>query len=176
MHSVSSIRLVLLACLVLFPASVWADGAAAYIEGGWVPRTGVRTGVGSAGYIFPVQVRGIAGAFSAYGEVFGSVWRTRHDGAHRTNVQVGVIGTLRYRLGQSAWFIDGGAGLTLFNKTYRTLDREFSTTFQFTEVLGVGRSLGPHELALRFQHVSNGGIRNPNPGENLVRLRYVYQF
>ena len=62
---------------------------------------------------------------------------------------------------------------------YKTPDRTFSTAFQFTEVLGVGRSFcenGKHELTLRLQHFSNAGIKKPNPGENFVRVRYTYHF
>lgn len=52
----------------------------------------------------------------------------------------------------------------------------FSTTFNFGEHLAVGRQLGAtrhHEVALRVQHFSNAGIRQPNPGENLVQVRYA---
>lgn len=89
-----------------------------------------------------------------------------------------MIATLRYRFagGQSPWFVDAGVGATLFNHVYRTSDREFSTAFQFTEVLGMGFTADPHEFALRLQHISNADIRKPNPGENLVRLRYSYRF
>jgi lipid A 3-O-deacylase len=29
------------------------------------------------------------------------------------------------------------------------------------------------DLSLRLQHVSNAGIKEPNPGENFVQLRYA---
>nr|WP_311732042.1 acyloxyacyl hydrolase [Variovorax paradoxus] len=53
------------------------------------------------------------------------------------------------------------------------------TRFQFTEQLGIGRNFGAqgeHELSLRLRHFSNAGIRKPNPGENFVRVRYLYRF
>jgi lipid A 3-O-deacylase len=65
------------------------------------------------------------------------------------------------------------------DRTYHTPERQFSTNFQFTEVIGVGLSLGEHgqhELGFRFQHFSNGGIKKPNPGETFVRARYTYRF
>ena len=64
----------------------------------------------------------------------------------------------------------------------RCLDPEtkrFTTTFNFVDVIGVGRSFGPsrtQELGLRLQHVSNAGIRVPNPGQNFVQLRYAASF
>ena len=50
--------------------------------------------------------------------------------------------------------------------------------FNFGDHLAVGRSFGvqrEHELALRVQHFSNGGIKEPNPGETFLQLRYVYR-
>jgi Lipid A 3-O-deacylase (PagL) len=35
---------------------------------------------------------------------------------------------------------------------------------------------GEHELALRLQHFSNGGIRRPNPGETFLQLRYAWRY
>jgi lipid A 3-O-deacylase len=88
---------------------------------------------------------------------------------------------LRYRFGDggSPWFAEGGVGATLMDRIYRTPDRSFSTAFQFTEVLGIGRSFGEkgaHEVSLRVQHFSNAGIKKPNPGETFLRLRYAYRF
>jgi lipid A 3-O-deacylase len=33
-----------------------------------------------------------------------------------------------------------------------------------------------HELQLRLEHVSNAGIKEPNPGANFVQLRYALHF
>lgn len=46
-------------------------------------------------------------------------------------------------------------------------------------VLGLGVSLGAqrrHELLLRLQHVSNAGLKQPNPGLNFLQLRYALHF
>ena len=67
----------------------------------------------------------------------------------------------------------------MMDSIYRTASREFSTTFQFTEQLGGGRnfgSRGEHEVSVRVQHFSNGGIKEPNPGENFWQVRYLYRF
>lgn len=123
------------------------------------------------------------GALSFYWDFFLSQWRALNpDGVNvRNYTQLGVIANWRYRFvqGDSPWFVEAGIGGTLMNSIYRTPEREFSTAFQFTEQVSVGRSFGhqgEHELSLRLQHVSNAGIKEPNPGETFVRLRYLYRF
>lgn len=79
----------------------------------------------------------------------------------------------------SAWFIDAGIGVTWASDVWATNLKRFSTRFNFASQVGVGLQLGAqrsHEVALRIQHVSNGGYRSPNPGENFVQLRYAARF
>jgi len=62
---------------------------------------------------------------------------------------------------------------------YRTEKKHFSTSLNFGDHLAVGRTFGgraEHDLAARFQHFSNAGIRQPNPGENFLQLRYSRRF
>jgi hypothetical protein len=65
------------------------------------------------------------------------------------------------------------------DKPYRTPAKEFGTRFNFVDTAGVGRSFGAqrkHELGLRLVHMSNAGIKEPNPGENFLQLRYAASF
>jgi hypothetical protein len=65
------------------------------------------------------------------------------------------------------------------DRLYRTDHKEFSTRFNFYDTIGIGRSFGDHrqhEVSLRWAHVSNAGIKEPNPGENFIQLRYARQF
>ena len=81
--------------------------------------------------------------------------------------------------GRARWFFDAGIGATVANRRYVTLDKEFSTRFNFASHIGIGMLLGAqhqHELQLRLQHVSNAGIKEPNPGENFLQLRYALRF
>lgn len=104
------------------------------------------------------------------------------DGNGRSQLaQLAAIPVIRYRPddGRSPWFFEGGVGVTVTSKPYATDDKRFSTAFNFGTHLGIGRSFGPrgeHEIALRFEHFSNAGIKRPNPGENFVQLRYAYRF
>ena len=156
-----------------------------YVEGGRAAH-GERGSTNSAtvGMTIPWSPRQPVqeGALTTYWDLFLSNWHAPAlaDGPH-DYAQIGAIYTWRYRFahGSSPWFAEGGVGATVMDHVYRTPDRSFSTAFQFTEAIGIGRSFGEHgahELALRLQHFSNAGIKKPNPGENFVRLRYTYHF
>ena len=61
----------------------------------------------------------------------------------------------------------------------RTPQRSFRTRLNFSDNIGVGRSFGArdeHEVSLRWQHTSNAGIRKPNPGQDLILVRYAHAF
>ena len=156
-----------------------------YVEGGRAPH-GQMGSADSAtvGMTFPWSPRQPVreGALSGYWDVYLSNWHAPALGnGPRNYAQIGALYTWRYRFdhGDSPWFAEGGVGGSVTDHVYRTPDRSFSTAFQFTEVIGIGRSFGEHgahELTLRLQHFSNGGIKKPNPGENFVRLRYTYHF
>lgn len=79
----------------------------------------------------------------------------------------------------AAWFLEGGIGLTLTSTVYETDRKRFSTSFNFADHVAIGRSFGAsreHELMLRIEHYSNAGIKQPNPGENFIQLRYTHKF
>jgi lipid A 3-O-deacylase len=53
------------------------------------------------------------------------------------------------------------------------------TAFQFVDMAGVGMQFGSRQQYLagyRFQHISNGGINEPNPGINFSQLYLQYNF
>ncbi len=99
-------------------------------------------------------------------------------------VQLGLIPVFRWRpaQGTSPWFAEAGIGATLTTVAYQTDRKRFSTRFNFGDHLAVGRSFGrgygkerAHEFSLRLEHFSNAGIKQPNPGENFVQIRYLYK-
>ena len=174
-------------CLTLSLAAVAAPqdrASGVYLDLGQAPHGSADTDSLTLGFVLP-STRWLAHseAASFYWDFFISQWRApRPDGLDkRSYTQLGVIANWRYRFsqGESPWFVEAGVGGTVMDSIYRTPAREFSTTFQFTEQLGVGRNFGvrgEHEVALRLQHFSNAGIKEPNPGQNFVRLRYLYRF
>jgi hypothetical protein len=54
-----------------------------------------------------------------------------------------------------------------------------STAFQFGSHIGLGYRFGAkrsYEIGYRFQHISNAGIKKPNPGINFHQVRVQYHF
>jgi hypothetical protein len=57
--------------------------------------------------------------------------------------------------------------------------RELGTGFQLASHIGVGLGFGEkgrYELAYRFQHLTNAGIKSPNNGLDLHLLSFGYHF
>jgi lipid A 3-O-deacylase len=122
-----------------------------------------------------------SGEWTGMTEAFISHWTARAVSGRDSFTQIGLVPVVRYRFnhGRSDWFADGGIGISLTDRVYVTRDKQFSTRFNFIDVLGIGRSFGTdrhQELSLRISHVSNAGIKKPNPGENFLQLRYAAQF
>jgi hypothetical protein len=95
--------------------------------------------------------------------------------------QLGATPVLRWSMAesQSGWFVEAGIGANVLLPVYRSSDKSFSTAFNFGDHVSVGRTFGErgrHELALRAQHFSNAGIKQPNPGVNFVQLRYSWRW
>jgi lipid A 3-O-deacylase len=120
------------------------------------------------------QVTGITEAYISH-------WSSREIGERRSFTQVGVLPLvrIRFRGGASPWFVEGGIGVSAMTPVYRTANKAFSTSFNFVDAIGIGRSLDPQhrqEVSLRLQHISNADIKTPNPGENFLQLRYAIAF
>lgn len=120
-------------------------------------------------------------SFTATGYFEAAVgrWETERDGVDGSAwaTQLGITPVLRFSPNGAAqrWFAEIGVGANFILPMYRSHEKQFSTEFNFGDHFAVGRRFGKdarHELALRVQHFSNGGIDHPNPGENFVQLRY----
>lgn len=67
----------------------------------------------------------------------------------------------------------------LLSRTRISDSKVFSTAFQFGDRIAAGYRFGDaldSELAVRFQHYSNAGIKEPNPGINFYMLQYSARF
>ncbi|HZE60570.1 MAG TPA: acyloxyacyl hydrolase [Burkholderiales bacterium] len=71
-------------------------------------------------------------------------------------------------------YLDGGIGFHVLSETRISSTVEFSTRFQFGDHVGAGYRFGRHDLSMRIQHLSNAGIKNPNPGINFLQIRLQY--
>ena len=107
---------------------------------------------------------------AGYWEFSTALWDNRED----STADVGV--TPVFRVQRSSVYVEGAIGFHLV-QTHISAARTFSTAFQFAEHVGVGIRLDKYELGVALQHLSNGGLRRPNPGINfaLLRLRYALE-
>lgn len=118
----------------------------------------------------------------AYWEFYASRFSaSAPESRHYLTTLFGITPEFRFRFdnGLSPWFADAGLGLSYTNKPYRTDVKQFSTKFNFGTNFGVGYTfgaMGKQEVSLRFEHYSNGGYKEPNPGENYVEVRYAHLF
>jgi lipid A 3-O-deacylase len=112
---------------------------------------------------------------SAHAEADAGVWSAAQaDGSRRAFAQLTVAPVLR--LGGEHWFGEVGAGPTWLAPTYRSRQRAFGSRLQFRDHVALGARFGEHgehALDLRLEHVSNAGIAKPNPGIELVGVRYA---
>lgn len=119
---------------------------------------------------------------TAHTELLVSHWRARAlGGGHQSLQQLTLLPSLRLRpqRGAAGWFLEIGIGASWLSRSYRTPQKDFSSRWNFYDMLGVGLNLGPdrrQELGLRYVHVSNAGLRRPNPGEDFLLLRYARRF
>ena len=121
-----------------------------------------------------------SGVLSGFWDAYVSRWS--YDGVGRDHLWLlGLTPTLRWTPdeGRSPWFFQAGIGVTVSDHLYRSVDKQFSTAFNFASHLGVGLRFGQErrqEVMLRVQHLSNASIKSPNPGINYVQMRYGYHW
>ncbi len=119
--------------------------------------------------------------FALIGEAHVAYWHPT-EGTSRNDVfEFGVTPVVRFikDTGAVRPYIEAGAGIRGLSQTRINATDTLSSAFQFTEVVGVGAQFGPHqqyEVGLRFQHISNADIKEPNPGINFSQLYLQYNF
>jgi hypothetical protein len=120
------------------------------------------------------------GLLTARTDVEVGRWRTSGCECGGNFTRAGITPVLRLGLDAAPrWFVEAGVGANAIWPLYRNGSRRFSTTLNFGDLIAVGRSFGGadrNEISLRFEHFSNAGIKNPNPGENFVQMRYTWRF
>lgn len=117
------------------------------------------------------------GTVTGHWEFVLGQWRGSAEDGRSWVSQVGITPVLRLypAAWPAGWFVEGGIGVNIVAPKYRGDGERFGTTFNFGDHLAIGArfgAAGEHEIALRIQHFSNAGIKQPNPGENFVQLRY----
>jgi hypothetical protein len=87
---------------------------------------------------------------------------------------VGVTPVFRYMKVSHGFYLEGGIGAHILTDSHINSDLDFSTRFQFGTHAGIGFYRGKWDWQLRLQHLSNGGMKNPNPGINFLIGRVQY--
>jgi lipid A 3-O-deacylase len=70
-------------------------------------------------------------------------------------------------------FVEGGIGLYLLSHTINNDVTHMSTSFEFGSHIGAGLRIGERRetrVGITVQHLSNGGIKEPNSGVNFILL------
>ena len=151
-----------------------------YVEIGGAEHSTYAAG---AGLIWPWSLRGswLGGEITGSTDAFINHWNAKSWSRRQGHSLVGVVPLLRYRFsdGRSPWFVEGGIGLSVLDSRIQGPDKSMGSSFNFYDALAAGFNFGSdrrHELSLRVTHLSNAGIKKPNPGENFIRLRYTALF
>ena len=120
--------------------------------------------------------------FTVVGEAHVSYWDLQADDAVRRNIwEFGLTPVFRI-IKDTGWirpYFEAGAGVRLLSHARQTPDRTMSSSFQFADMVGVGAQFGEHQnyqAGFRFQHLSNAGIKKPNPGINFSQIYVQYNF
>jgi hypothetical protein len=92
-----------------------------------------------------------------------------------TLYDVGITPVFRFaRKDGGSPYVEAAIGFHLISDSHVTEDKVFGSAFQFGDHIGAGVRFGEgnrYDLSLRLQHLSNGGIRKPNPGIDFVQVR-----
>ncbi|WP_428979478.1 acyloxyacyl hydrolase [Cupriavidus oxalaticus] len=114
-------------------------------------------------------------------EVALAQWNAR-SGTNRQDVtEFGFSPILRVekRGGAVVPFLEASVGARVLSHTSTSDEHRYSTAFQFSDMIGLGLAFGPRaaaEAGFRFQHLSNAGIKGPNPGTNFYTGYLRYRF
>ena len=117
------------------------------------------------------------GSVKGYWEVAGGYWHNRDKSADNV-LQFGITPVVRLYpdFWSNGWYVEGGIGANMLTPRYSSGGKHFSTKFNFGDHLAIGKQFGSNaaqEVSFRWQHFSNGGIKQPNPGENFLQVRYA---
>jgi len=172
------------AALVLSSPARAIDGVA--IEGGTSDSSNADVNRYGVALTWNWSKRWALGAdwhIGGYWELSAAYWD--NDSPNRTYSSLWDVGfTPVFRLQQTnpstlSPYLEAGIGVHFLSHTSVSTQRQFGSSFQFGDHIGVGFRFGPRaafDLGYRFQHLSNAGIKQPNNGINFHQIRLLYQF
>lgn len=147
---------------------------------------GVRggTSINTSGHCFQ-QAETFVGLNLPFTWKFCSDWRLqpRFDisggwlGGENTDGFIGTLGpTVELSKGKFPLTLEGGSSPTFLSQ-YQFGDKNFGDNVQFTSHIGLNWYFSKHfSIGYRFQHMSNCGLGNSNPGLNMNTFSFTYHF
>lgn len=117
-----------------------------------------------------------------YWDLTGAGWENNayedKPGQVQRLADVGITPVFRWEAdSKRGGYVEGGVGAHLMSHIYDNNGRPFSTAFQFGDHLGVGYVFSSGwEAGFKLQHFSNGAIKHPNPGANLMVFKVGFHF
>jgi hypothetical protein len=103
---------------------------------------------------------------------FGAgIWRVPNLGG--ATQRFDLHATPVWRADFSRTYVEGGIGAYILSHTINNDTTHMSTSFEFGSHIGAGLRLGERRetrVGIAVQHLSNGGIKEPNSGVNFVLL------
>jgi lipid A 3-O-deacylase len=104
-------------------------------------------------------------------EFGGGIWRLP-ERAGRTE-RFDLHATPIWRFDYARIYVDAGIGVYLLSHTINSDTAKLSTSFEFGSHVAAGVRIGERRdirVGIALQHLSNGGIKEPNSGVDLVLL------
>jgi lipid A 3-O-deacylase len=92
----------------------------------------------------------------------------------KTVYDLGLTPVFRFERSTGSPYLEAAIGFHAVSALQFARASATSTHFQFGDHIGVGFVEDRYDWGLRVQHLSNGGIRNPNPGINFLQVRVQY--
>lgn len=108
-------------------------------------------------------------------------WRSSSDNQPNDLWEFGASPVVRIAWWRHTWvpFIELSVGPRLLTSTHTSAEHNIATAFQFSDYAGIGLTVGKDRrftAGYRFQHLSNAGIKQPNPGTNFSMGYVRYRF
>lgn len=108
-------------------------------------------------------------------------WNTLSGTNHHNVTEFGFSPIWRLEKRGGAWvpFLEASVGVRMMSSKYTSEEHRSGSLFQFSDMLGLGVAFGPrtaYEAGFRYQHVSNAGIKQPNPGSGFYTGYVRYRF
>ncbi len=102
-------------------------------------------------------------------------------GYHKTDdteVKSAILApVLHYQLATSGAqpFFEISTGIAYISETLWEAHDDLSSHAMFSDRIGVGYAFGETEISLNFAHFSNAGLRQPNPGADMLQIRASFK-